>query len=145
VALPVLLITGGSRGIGAADTLSCVIDVNLKGALLVAQAVVRRMAVSRGGAGGAIAFIWYAASKGGLDSLTPGLAREVGGDGIRVDAVSPGAIETEMYREGRLAERGARPDGPRRYRRQGCLRYPVPGVGRRNLCERRKRQRGGGL
>lgn len=126
--LAALVYNGGITGPASklaeasADTLSRVIDVNLKGALLSAAEAVRRMAVSAGGAGGAIVFVssraaaygsagefvWYAASKGGIDSLTTGLAREVGGDGIRVNAVSPGPIDTEMHREGRLAEGAAR-------------------------------------
>ena len=73
------------------------------------EAIVR-MSTARGGAGGAIVFlssrasdyaspgehVWYAASKGGVDSLTRGLAREVGKEGIRVNAVSPGPVATEM-------------------------------------------------
>ena len=47
-------------------------------------------------------FVWYAASKGGVDSLTNGLARELGTEGIRVNAVSPGPIVTEMHRPGKL-------------------------------------------
>ena len=74
------------------------------------------MSTRRGGQGGSIVlissraalygspgeFVWYAASKGGMDSLTAGLAREVGPEGIRVNAVSPGPIVTEMHRPGKL-------------------------------------------
>jgi NAD(P)-dependent dehydrogenase (short-subunit alcohol dehydrogenase family) len=52
--------------------------------------------------GGAGEYVWYAASKGGVDSLTNGLSREVAVEGIRVNAVSPGPIDTEMHRPGRL-------------------------------------------
>lgn len=104
------------------ETLSRVIEVNLTGALWCAREAVRRMGTAGGGSGGAIVFIssraavygsagefvWYAASKGGVDSLTVGLAREVGPQGIRVNAVSPGPIDTEMHRPGRLAEGAAR-------------------------------------
>lgn len=117
-------ITGPASPIAAAsvETLARVIDVNLTGALLCAREAVRRMARSAGGSGGNIVFVssraaqygaagefvWYAASKGGIDSLTIGLAREVGGEDIRVNAVSPGPIDTEMHRPGRLAEGAAR-------------------------------------
>ena len=92
------------------DTIARVIAVNLTGAMLCAREAVARMSTARGGAGGAIVFlssrasdygspgehVWYAASKGGIDSLTKGLAREVGQEGIRVNAVSPGPVATDM-------------------------------------------------
>jgi len=98
------------------ETIDRVLDVNLRGALLSAREAVRRMSTRFGGSGGAIVFIssraafygspnefvWYAASKGGMDSLTNGLAREVANEGIRVNAVSPGPIATEMHRPGKL-------------------------------------------
>jgi NAD(P)-dependent dehydrogenase (short-subunit alcohol dehydrogenase family) len=103
------------------ETIDHVLDVNLRGALLSAREAVRRMSIRAGGSGGNIVFIssraafygsaneyvWYAASKGGMDSLTSGLAREVASEGIRVNAVSPGPIATEMHRPGRL-ETGAK-------------------------------------
>jgi len=87
------------------------IDTNVIGSLLCAREAVRRMARSRGGAGGAIVllssgaatlgsageFVWYAASKGAIDSLTVGLAKEVAHEGIRVNAVAPGLTETELH------------------------------------------------
>jgi NAD(P)-dependent dehydrogenase (short-subunit alcohol dehydrogenase family) len=74
------------------------------------------MSTRKGGKGGSIVLIssraalygapgehvWYAASKGGIDSLTNGLAREVGSQGIRVNAVSPGPIKTEIHTPGKL-------------------------------------------
>lgn len=98
------------------QTIDQVLNVNLRGAMLSAREAVRRMSTRLGGSGGNIVFIssraafygsanefvWYAASKGGVDSLTSGLAREVAGEGIRVNAVSPGPITTEMHRPGRL-------------------------------------------
>jgi NAD(P)-dependent dehydrogenase (short-subunit alcohol dehydrogenase family) len=99
-----------------AETLSRVIEVNLVGALYCARAAVRRMSTKVGGKGGSIVLIssrasvhgsageytWYAASKGGIDSLTVGLAREVATEGIRVNAVSPGMIDTGIHAPGRL-------------------------------------------
>jgi NAD(P)-dependent dehydrogenase (short-subunit alcohol dehydrogenase family) len=84
--------------------------VNLTGAFLCAREAVRRMAVSRGGAGGAIVnvsskaaviggpgeWIHYAASKGGLETLTAGLSKEVAADGIRVNTVRPGLINGDF-------------------------------------------------
>lgn len=83
---------------------------NLTGSFLCAREAVRRMAFSRGGKGGAIVntssmaavlgapgeFVDYAAAKGGVDAMTLGLAREVAGDGIRVNGVRPGLIDTEI-------------------------------------------------
>src|SRR5262245_46935226 len=97
-------------------TIDEVLGVNLRGALLCCRAAVRRMSTRLGGRGGSIVllssratfygspdeFVWYAASKGGVDSLTNGLSREVAPEGIRVNAVSPGPISTEMHRPGRL-------------------------------------------
>jgi len=101
----------------SADTLRQVIEVNLVGAMLAAREAVRRMSTARGGAGGGIVFVssraaalgspgeyvWYAASKGGMDSLAIGLSKEVGGQGIRVNCVSPGPVETGMLSAERLA------------------------------------------
>jgi NAD(P)-dependent dehydrogenase (short-subunit alcohol dehydrogenase family) len=101
-----------------AETLRRVVDVNLTGAMIAAREAVRSMAKDRGGTGGSITFIssrasdrgsageyvWYAASKGGVNSLCIGLAREVAQDGIRVNCVSPGPVATEMM----SAERQAR-------------------------------------
>lgn len=116
-------ITGQHSALAEAETatLDRVLNVNLRGALLCARESVRRMSTRLGGSGGSIVFIssraafygspnefvWYAATKGGLDSLTSGLAREVGAEGIRVNAVSPGPIDTEMHRPGKL-ESGAK-------------------------------------
>lgn len=106
-------ITGRSSRLDAVDasTLKACIDLNVTGAMLVAREAVRRMAPRHGGRGGAIVnissaaanlgspgeYVWYAASKGAIDSFTIGLAKEVAGDNIRVNAVAPGMIETEIH------------------------------------------------
>lgn len=93
------------------ETLRRVIDINVIGVILCAREAVRRMSRKNGGSGGSIVnisstaatlgspgeFVWYAASKGAVDSLTLGMAKELGEDGIRVNAVSPGLIETEIH------------------------------------------------
>lgn len=106
----------------ATATIDAVLDVNLRGAILCCRSAIRRMSTRLGGVGGAIVmvssrasfygspseYVWYAASKGGMDSLNLGLAREVGAEGIRVNAVSPGPIDTAMHRPGRLEVAGKR-------------------------------------
>jgi len=88
-----------------------VFEVNALGAFLCAREAVRRMSTAQGGKGGAIVnissaaatlgspgeFVHYAASKAAVNAMTLGLAREVGREGIRVNAVEPGLIETEMH------------------------------------------------
>ncbi len=85
--------------------------VNVTGSILCAREAVRRMSTKRGGSGGAIVnissraahtgapgeWVHYAASKGAIDSFTIGLAREVATEGIRVNAVAPGLVETELH------------------------------------------------
>lgn len=99
-----------------------VIDVNVTGAILVAQQAVRRMSTRYGGRGGAIVnlgsmasalgapgeYVWYAASKGAIDALTIGLSREVAAEGIRVNAVAPGLIDTDIHASGGQPDRIAR-------------------------------------
>ena len=96
-------ITGPASPLAEADTgvMARVLEVNLLGAMVASREAIRRMSTIRGGQGGSIVlissraalygspgeFVWYAASKGGMDSLTSGLAREVGPEGIRVNAV----------------------------------------------------------
>ncbi len=113
-------ITGAHSRLDEASTATLreVIDVNLMGAMLCAREGIRRMSTRHGGKGGSIVFIssrasvygaageyvWYAASKGAIDSLSIGLAREVGREGIRVNVISPGPIDTQMHRPGRLQQ-----------------------------------------
>jgi NAD(P)-dependent dehydrogenase (short-subunit alcohol dehydrogenase family) len=131
-------ITGGFSRLEdvEAGTLERVLAVNVTGAALCAREAVRRMSKRHGGAGGAIVnissraaqlgsageWIHYAMTKGAIDTLTIGLAREVASDGIRVIAVAPGLVETDIHaaagdpqRPQRLAPeiplgRGAKPE-----------------------------------
>lgn len=91
-----------------------VVGVNVVGAFLCAREAVRRLSTAHGGPGGAIVnvssaasylgspneFIDYAATKGAVDTMTIGLAKEVATEGIRVNAVRPGLIETEIHASG---------------------------------------------
>lgn len=99
-----------------------VIDVDLTAHVICAREAVRRMAKSRGGQGGAIVtlssmaselagiggFIPYGAAKGGIDVLTIGLGKEAASDGIRVNGLRPGLIDTEMQDDTGIQNRVSR-------------------------------------
>jgi NAD(P)-dependent dehydrogenase (short-subunit alcohol dehydrogenase family) len=95
----------------SAERIQRMLAVNVTGSFLCAREAVKRMSRRNGGSGGAIVnvssvaarlggagdYVDYAASKGAIDSFTIGLAKEVGGEGIRVNAVRPGVIRTEIH------------------------------------------------
>jgi NAD(P)-dependent dehydrogenase (short-subunit alcohol dehydrogenase family) len=94
-------------------------DINVMGSLLCAREAVRRMSTRHGGQGGSIVnvssaasrlgapgqYVDYAAAKGAIDAFTIGLAKEVGGEGVRVNAVRPGLIDTDIHASGGLPDR----------------------------------------
>jgi NAD(P)-dependent dehydrogenase (short-subunit alcohol dehydrogenase family) len=96
-------------------------DVNVLGAYLCAREAARRMSTDRGGRGGAIVnvssaasrlgspneYVDYAGSKGAVDTMTIGLAKELGPRGVRVNAVRPGLIDTEIHASGGRPDRAA--------------------------------------
>jgi len=91
-----------------------VLDTNVIGSFLCAREAVRRMSTRHGGTGGAIVnvssvasvigganeYIDYAASKGAVDAMTVGLAREIATEGVRVNCARPGPIRTEIHASG---------------------------------------------
>ena len=96
--------------------------INVVGSFVCAREAVRRMSTKHGGAGGAIVnvssvaarvggpgeYVDYAASKGAIDSFTLGLAKEVADEGIRVNAVRPGLVDTDLHASGGQPERAHR-------------------------------------
>ena len=106
-------ITGPASKLADADpqTIRTCIDVNVTGAILVAREATRALLANpdakgrvivnissiAAGLGAPDEFVWYAASKGAIDSLTVGMARELAPAGIRVNAVAPGMTETEIH------------------------------------------------
>jgi NAD(P)-dependent dehydrogenase (short-subunit alcohol dehydrogenase family) len=105
-----------------ADRIRHVLETNVLGAFLCSREAVRRMATSHGGDGGAVVnvssraavlgspgeYVDYAASKAALDALTTGLAREVAVDGVRVNSVRLGLIDTDLHARNGEPDRLAR-------------------------------------
>jgi NAD(P)-dependent dehydrogenase (short-subunit alcohol dehydrogenase family) len=105
-----------------AERVQRILAVNVLGPIICCREAVRRMSTRHGGPGGSIVllssaasrlgspgdYVDYAASKGAVDTLGLGLAREVSGEGIRVNVVRPGIIETEIHASGGQPDRAAR-------------------------------------
>ena len=106
----------------SADRIERTLAVNVLGTILSCREAVRRFSTRHGGAGGAIVlvssaaarlgspgeYVDYAASKGAVDTLGVGLAREVAAEGVRVNVVRPGIIETDIHAAGGQPDRVAR-------------------------------------
>lgn len=104
------------------EAMRAVMDLNVIGLMIANREAVKRMSTKSGGAGGAIVnmssiaprlgspneFVHYAASKGAVDGWTIGLGREVAGEGIRVNAVAPGMIDTDIHATAGDPDRAAR-------------------------------------
>ncbi len=102
-----------------AETIRTCIDASVYGTIWASRAAVRRMSTRYDGKGGAIVnvssiaaklgspnyYVWYAAAKGAVDALTIGLAKEVVKEGIRVNAVAPGIIDTDIHEHSSGLER----------------------------------------
>ena len=106
----------------SAERIARMMAVNVTGSMLCAREAVKRMSTRHGGAGGVIVnlssvaarlgspntYVDYAASKGAVDSFTIGLGHEVAGEGIRVAAIRPGLIDTEIHASGGEPDRAHR-------------------------------------
>jgi NAD(P)-dependent dehydrogenase (short-subunit alcohol dehydrogenase family) len=103
----------------SADRLRRMFDINVVGSIVCAREAVRRMSTRHGGNGGSIVnlssaaarlgapgqYVDYASAKGAIDTFTIGLAKEVAAEGIRVNAVRPGLIETDIHASGGIPDR----------------------------------------
>jgi NAD(P)-dependent dehydrogenase (short-subunit alcohol dehydrogenase family) len=102
--------------LASAATMREVLEVDTFGALLCLRACVQAMSTKHGGKGGSVVMlssmaatigganecVWYAAAKAGVDAMVVGVSREVAKEGMRVNAVSPGVIETDIQPPGRV-------------------------------------------
>ena len=118
----------------SAERMRQMCEVNVLGAFLTAREPAQRMSESSGGAGGSIVlmssaaarlgspslYIGYAAFKGAINTLTLGLAKELGPEGVRVDAIRPGLVDTEIHAS------GGEPDRARILGATAPLRRPGP-------------------
>jgi NAD(P)-dependent dehydrogenase (short-subunit alcohol dehydrogenase family) len=111
-------ITGKASRLDAVSeqTVREVLDVNAFGAIWSLRAAIKRMSTKNGGKGGAVVMItsmaatiggtgeytWYAAAKAAVNTLVAGVAREVAKEGVRINGLSPGLIDTEIHEPGRL-------------------------------------------
>ncbi|SME96920.1 NAD(P)-dependent dehydrogenase, short-chain alcohol dehydrogenase family [Xaviernesmea oryzae] len=103
----------------SAERIERMMRINVTGSILCAGEGIRRMSTRHGGKGGAIVnissmaaklgapaqYVDYAASKAAIDALTIGLAREVAAEGVRVNAIRPGIIDTDIHASGGLPDR----------------------------------------
>jgi NAD(P)-dependent dehydrogenase (short-subunit alcohol dehydrogenase family) len=137
-------ITGGFARVEAlgAEALSQVLAVNVAGTILCSREAVRRMSVRHGGKGGVIVnisslaartggageWVHYAATKGAVNTFTIGLAREVANEGIRVNAVAPGLIETDLHAANGAPDRLERLSPTVPMQRPGTAEEVAPGV-----------------
>jgi len=117
----------------SAERLERIVSVNVVGAFLCAREAVKRMSTKHGGRGGAIVnlssaaavhgapglAVDYAMTKGAIDTLTLGLGREVAAEGVRVNAVRPGIIDTEIHAKAGLPNRVAELKGTIPIKREG--------------------------
>jgi NAD(P)-dependent dehydrogenase (short-subunit alcohol dehydrogenase family) len=137
-------VTGGFARVDelTADAVAQVLAVNVAGTILCCREAVRRMSVRHGGMGGSIVnisslaartggageWVHYAASKGAVDSFTIGLAREVASEGIRVNAVAPGLIDTDLHAANGAPDRLDRLKPPIPMKRPGTALEVAEGV-----------------